>query len=319
MQVAYFGIKRHPESLKNLILEKLQELNCEITNCLYEDSLDSQIKAVEKADAVLLAPARHIRKEVLESMKKVKLLQIWSSGFDKFNLLEAKNLGLKVANNGGHNSIAVAEQTLLLLLAIYKNLNDGQQRVKSGIWEGNSHGMDNYTLQGKTIGIYGLGNIGSKVAKLCLAFGMDVIYHDIERKKDFEENNKIKYVSKNQLLSNSDVISLHLHLNNHTKAILGEDEISIMKDKVVIINVSRADLIDRSALELNLFNGKIHALGLDVYYEEPNNYQDPIINHKNFVGTPHSSCTIDTHISALNACIKNIRAALNGLEIDYLI
>ena len=70
---------------------------------------------------------------------------------------------------------------------------------------------------------------------------------------------------------------------------------------------------------MNLLNGKIYALGLDVYYEEPNKKQDPIINHKNFVGTPHSSCTIDTHISALNACIKNIRAALNGLDIDYLI
>ena len=255
----------------------------------------------------------------MKQLPKSSLLQIWSSGYDKFNIKDAKELGLITANNGGHNSIAVAEQTLMLILSLMKKSAEGYERVRSGNWKGNNHGMDQYLLHGRSIGIIGLGAIGSKVAQLATAFGMEVSYYDIVRKTEEEKVCKAKYKSLDEIIEESDIITLHLHLNSNTQGMINDEKIKRMKDGVIIINVSRAELMDRRAMIENLNNGKIGKLGLDVYYEEPNSAEDPLINHPNFFGTPHSSCTYDTHCMALDACISNINNYMEGNTINYII
>ena len=319
MKIAYIGIKRHPLDLRELILHKLKELNAEISTCIYEDKPDFIVETVKEAKAIFLAPARQLTSEVFDAMSSVKLIQIWSSGYDKFNIDLAFERNIPVANNGGHNSIAVAEQTILLMLAVYKRIIEGYNRVISGKWHGNRHGMNQFILHGKNIGVIGLGNIGSKVASLASAFGMKVFYYDIDRRYDLESRYGFQYTELTELYKTSDIISLHLHLNDETRHLISSKEISFMKKEVVLINVSRAELIERKALTEALLENRISGLGMDVFYEEPTFPNDLLLNHPNFVGTPHSSCTYDTHVMAIDASIKNIMRALNGEEINYLI
>ena len=319
MKIAYIGIKRHPPDLRELILSKIRELDVEIETSIYEDETDQIISSVQNANAIFLAPARYLPEEVFDAMNAVQLIQIWSSGYDKFNLKSALNRGILVANNGGYNSIAVAEQAILLILALYKRIIEGYRRVTSGKWAGNRHGMNQYILHGKSIGIIGLGNIGSKVAILASSFGMNVFYYDINRNLNLESKYGFKYVDIDHLYINSDIISLHLHLNEDTINFIDSEDIKKMKKGVVIINVSRAELINRDALTDALIQEHLGGLGLDVFYEEPTTPNDPLLLHPNFVGTPHSSCTYDTHVMAIDASIQNIRKALNGEKPDYLI
>ena len=151
------------------------------------------------ADFVLFAPGRALSSEVMKSAKNVKLMQLWSSGYDKFNIKDSIHYKIPVANNGGGNAISVAEHTILLMLSVCKWLPDSHSRTVEGRWEGNSHGIDMLLLNKKTLGLIGFGNIGKEVAIRAKGFGMDIIYYDINRASKSEEEeygapqNRINY------------------------------------------------------------------------------------------------------------------------------
>lgn len=313
MQLLYVYADRHPEDLRELVRSKLPE-SYEIREMSYSTNHAEQARNMSWADSVLFAPARFLPDEIMRAGRQVKLMQLWSSGYDKFNIVAARQMGIPVANNGGANRIAVAEQAFLLMLAVLKKLPDSHRRVVNGSWSGNRHGMDMFTLNGKTLGIIGMGAIGREVAHRAQAFGMSVVYHDV-REVDTAEWGSVQpvAVSLHELLERSDLISLHLHLDEKTQGLLGPDEFSKMKRKPMLINVSRAQLVDRKSLELAMKNGVLAGYGADVHYEEPTISGDPLLGFENFVGTPHSACTFDTHLAALDACVENLERVRAGL------
>lgn len=314
IKLLYVYEERIPLLLRELVLSHIPLDEFEVDTMTYETESGSQKQKLSWADVVLFAPGRFLPDEVMEAAKNVKLMQLWSSGYDKFNIVGAKKYGIPVANNGGANACSVAEHAILLMLAVYKWLPDSHRRTVQGAWSGNSHGLDMFLLNGKKLGIIGFGNIGRQVARKVSGFDMNVRYYDINRlDPEKEKELGVSFAPLDQIISESDILSLHLHSNDNTKGIIGSQEISKMKKGTVIINVSRAALIDQEALYEALVSGKIHGAGLDVYSVEPTVPNDKMLLLPNVVATPHmAGSTYDTYSMVMNRAVENFRRVCNG-------
>ena len=219
----YFYEERIPNDLRNICRKKLEDKNITFKECTYSFSFDQIDEILKECKTILFAPGRYLPAKIFKNNRHIKLMQIWSSGYDKFNLKDATENNIKVANNGGANAISVAEHTLMLMLSVSRKISEMSYRAKYGIWAGNSHGIDMYSLRDKTVGIIGLGNIGSAVAKRCLSFDTKVLYYDITRKFELEKKYNYKYEELDELLTKSDYITVHLHLNENTRLILNKE------------------------------------------------------------------------------------------------
>jgi phosphoglycerate dehydrogenase-like enzyme len=174
-----------------------------------------------------------------------------------------------LCNNGGANSVAVSEHTLLLMLAVSRRLVTQHRNVAAGHWHGNAPPAV-HELRDKVLGIVGLGTIGKKVARLALAFGMVVQYYDIKRLSEAEEDALgMRFRLLPELLRGSDILSLHVPLNESTRAMIGAGELALMQPSAIIVNTARGPVIDEKALTAVLSAGRLFGAGLDVFDEEP--------------------------------------------------
>jgi D-3-phosphoglycerate dehydrogenase len=310
----YIYEKRHPIELIDFIRSRISKQFSVWEEATYSDEDSFLINKFSEANAVLMAPGRYLSDEVHNHGKKIKLIQLWSSGYDKINLDACRKNGQKVANNGGANSNSVAEHTLLLILAAAKRITEMHDRVINAKWIGNGHGLNLQSLFGKNLGIIGMGNIGSKVAKLATAFDMKVLYFDpyLEQAQD-KQYMKCEF---KELLQLSDFISLHLHKNPETAPLIGEKEIDLMKSGVNIINTSRAGLIEMSSLKKSLDSGKVRYYASDVFTHEPTLGKEIELSMNNVTFSPHiAGSNLETYQIALDNCIKNIINALNDNQV----
>jgi phosphoglycerate dehydrogenase-like enzyme len=220
---------------------------------------------------------------------RLRLVQLISAGYDRIDLDAARRAGVPVANNGGSNAIAVAEHTLMLMLATLKRSVWLHGNVVAGRWR--VGGFDEhrlYELAGKTVGIIGLGTIGKKVAHRVRAFDASVVYYDIVRlTEDQEDALGVRFALFEELLGAADVVSLHVPLNASTHRFMGAPQFSAMKPSAVLINTCRGPVIDEAALYRALTTGQIAAAGLDVLAEEPPPKDHPLFTLDNVIITPH--------------------------------
>ncbi len=319
--ILHFIEDRIPKLLINHIKKKILYKGYNYKLVKYNDSETAIKKKLRVADAVFFTPGRYLEKKFIKIAKNAKIFQLWSSGFDKFNVKDSDEIGIPVCNNGSENSISVAEHTVLLMLAVSKKLITFNNIARSGKWKGNSHGIDMNELYKKKLGIFGLGRIGKRVAQLCSGFNMEIYYYDIKKlsKKD-EKKYNVKFKTKNHILKNSDIISLHLHYNKKTFHFLGKKELSMMKKSSILINVSRAELVDYKFLKNLVINKKISGAGIDVFYKEPTIPGDKLNNDKNVIATPHTAgTTIDTYRRVIDKCILNIDKTLKGGKPQWVI
>jgi len=308
--VLWMTIDRHPESLKALIREHLTEAGYTFFEVSY-DSID-QLASIplEDIDAVLLAPARFFPVEYMDRLTKCVLMQIWSSGYDKFNIGEAKARNIPVANNHGSNATSVAEHTILLMLGVSRRIPEMHERVTSGNWAGNDHGMSSYSLSGKTLGIVGLGNIGTLVAKRAEALGMAIIFSDPGISLSPED--RWPKVDFEELLRSSDYITFHVHLSESTRGMIDKTSIGLLARRPFLINPSRAELIDRSALMSAMQGNLIKGVAIDAHYDEPTDSDDPLFRFPNVLFSPHiAGSTMDSYRDTIEACIQNIQRAVS--------
>lgn len=313
-KLLYVYEERIPWKLRDLVRSFFPSEEFELNEMTYLTPDSEKTEKLGWADFVLFAPGRFLPDEILSHAKNVKLMQLWSSGYDKFNVAACSKLGIPVANNGGANACSVAEHTVLLMLALYKRFPDSHRRTVTGNWAGNSHGLDMFLLNGKKIGIIGFGNIGRQVAKKLAGFDADVIYYDLKKADEkTERSHSARYVDFDTLLRESDIISLHLHANDRTKNIIDRNAFSKMKNDAVLINVSRAELVDQRALLEALKERKILGAGLDVHFEEPTQPNDLILTLPNVVATPHmAGSTYDAYVAVLNRAVENFRRVMRG-------
>jgi phosphoglycerate dehydrogenase-like enzyme len=235
--------------------------------------------------------ARQMGGEFFRSAPKLKLVQLLSAGYDRVDIEAARKAGVPVANNGGANAIAVAEHTLMLMLAVLKRVVCFHNDVVAGKWRvGGFDGQRVYELSRRTLGIVGLGNIGKKVARRAAAFDMSVQYHDIARLTEAEEDALgVRFVLLPELLRTSDVVSLHVPLDDSTRNLLGAAEFAQMKPGAILINTCRGPVVDEAALCRALQSGQVAAAGLDVLVEEPPPKDHPLFTLPNVTLTPHSA------------------------------
>ena len=314
LKLLYVYEERIPTSLRQLVLNSIPADMFVVDSMVYIISDAEKCKKMRWADVVLFAPGRYLPDVVFRSATHIKLMQLWSSGYDKFNIKDARKYSIPVANNGGANAISVAEHTLLLMLAIYKSLPDSHRRTVEGRWEGNSHGMDMFLLYKKTLGIVGLGNIGREVARRASAFGMTVLYYDpVRAAPEIEYTLGVEYCDFDTLLSIADIVSLHVHYNESTAGIISRRELDLMRKSAVLINVSRPNLVNNEELLTALRDGRLWGAGLDVHIQEPTKPNDSLLTHPRVVATPHmAGSTYDAYIIALRNCVENFRRVRCG-------
>ena len=235
--------------------------------------------------------ARNMGGEFFRSAPKLKLVQLLSAGYDRVDVEAARKAKVPVSNNGGANAIAVAEHTVLLMLAVLKQLVRFHQDVVAGKWRPPASSESPvYELSARTVGIIGLGNIGKKVARRAAAFDARVQYHDILRLTEAEEDALgVRFVLLNELLRTSDIVTLHVPLNDSTRGMIGARELSQMKSGAVLVNTCRGPVVDENALYEALKGKRLAGAGLDVLVEEPPAKNHPLFTLPNVTLTPHSA------------------------------
>jgi len=229
--------------------------------------------------------------EFYRGAPKLKLIQLISAGYDRLDIGAARQARVPVANNGGSNSVAVAEHTLMLILAVLKKLAWHHHNVITGKWRvGDFSQTRMYELAGKTLGIVGLGTIGKKVARRAQAFDMHVQYYDIVRLTEHQEDALgVRFVLFPELLRTSDVVTLHVPLTDATRGMMGAREFATMKRSAILINTCRGPVVDEAALQVALASGQIAAAGLDVMVDEPPAANHPLFALENITITPHTA------------------------------
>jgi D-3-phosphoglycerate dehydrogenase len=317
-KILYVYEERIPYPLQKMVIKKIKLENFILRKMTYRTSKSQQKKLFKWCDAAFFAPGRYIDEETIKEANKCKIFQLWSSGYEKFNWKSAKKFKIPLCTNGSQNNIAVAEHAMMLMLCLSKKILHFNKITKLGKWKNNSHGLDLFELKNKDIGIFGLGKIGLYFAKLCKSFGMNVYYYDLVRKKIYEKRHGFKYMSKNSLLKKCKIFSLHLHLNNKTKNYLNIKNLKKIQKGSMIINVSRAQLIEQEALIKYLKNGIISSLGIDAHYMEPTKKNDKLLSLPNVICTPHTAgSTKDTYERVINICINNIKSMLTKKKCNF--
>jgi D-3-phosphoglycerate dehydrogenase len=284
-------------------------------------SVEELIKICSDCDAMIVRSGIKITKEVIDAAKNLKIVVRAGVGTDNIDKEAAAEKGIIVENTPLGNTNAAAEHTLTLLIMLAKHIIHSNIELKSGVWDRKKYKATE--LKGKTLGIVGLGNVGKKVAKVALALEMDVICFDpfIDESKMKELD--IKKVEFEDLLKESDYITVHVPLTEKTKDLISDKEFEMTKDSVRIINVARGGVINENALEKAIKSDKVAAAALDVYSSEPPICKS-LIAHDKVICTPHLGAStkeaqINVAIDAANQIIKalkqgKIENCVNGVE-----
>jgi phosphoglycerate dehydrogenase-like enzyme len=219
-----------------------------------------------------------------------------------------------VSNNGGANAISVAEHALMLMLAVSRRVIWQHGNVSGGRWRGNGPAPRMYELFDKTLGIVGLGTIGKKVARLAKAFGMRVQYYDIVRlSEDAEDALGVRFRLLRELLKSSDVVSLHVPLNESTRGMISAGELALLKPAAILVNTCRGPVVDEAALYRALSGGKLFGAGLDVFDQEPPPADNPLLKLDNVLLTAHfAGPTWDNHVARFRNAFDNVQRVHRG-------
>ncbi|MEK6939768.1 MAG: D-glycerate dehydrogenase [Nanoarchaeota archaeon] len=279
------------------------------------------LKEVKQCDALLSLLTEKVDAEVLNANPKLKVVSNYAVGYDNIDVKAATAKGIPVCNTPGVLENAVAEHTFALMLALSKRIVEADRFTRAGKykrWEPML--LLGTELEGKTIGIIGLGRIGAGVAERARnGMGVKVLYHDIKRNKEFEKKYQAKFVSKSELLKKSDFVSLHVPLLPSTRHLIGAKELAMMKKTAYLINTSRGPVVDEKALVEALQKKHIAGAGLDVYEHEPK-LTPGLTKLKNVVLTPHTaSATIEARTAMSELAAQNIIDVLQGRKAKFTI
>lgn len=272
----------------------------------YKDALKDSSYLVGFVDSL-------VDDELFETGPNLKLIQLLSAGYDRADIEAARKAGVPIANNGGANSVAVSEHAVLLMLAVSRQLVRQHTSVAAGNWRGNETPRV-HELRNKTLGIVGLGTIGKKTARLAAAFGMNIIYYDIARLAEHEEDAiGVRFRLLKELLRESDLISLHTPLNDTTRHLIDAEELSLMKESAILVNTARGPVINEAALYDALTKGKILAAGLDVFDQEPPQPDNPLFKLDNVILSAHlAGPTFESNIARVRNAFDNVQRVARG-------
>lgn len=302
MKIVIIG--NFPDAAKEQIKNRFPE-DWEVKFLLSHESAEEELKDTD----VLIPEHIKVNADLLEKAPRLKLIQT-GAGFDNVNLEDCTKYGIQVCNASGVNANAVAEHVMAFILCWYKNINYLDSYLKSHLDERdlNYNGAE---LSEKTIGIIGLGNVGKKVAEYCNAFHMKVLGYN---HKPFDIAG-VQQKDLDGLYQESDIVSIHIPLNESTRHMIDYHVFKKMKSDAVLINTSRGAVINQEQLTLALMQGSIGGACLDVYEDEPLDMDNPLRDLKNVILTPHTAGLPDGvkyHKKRYDFFISNINKVMNG-------
>lgn len=254
-------------------------------------SLEESTEALQNTKAIILGGALEFDLELAAKCPELRLIQTTSAGTNQLDKAALGELGIKVSNNGGGNAVAVAEHTIALMIGVYRKLQLQFKSVQDGKWMSNIRTdwfSQAHELTGKTVGIIGVGRIGSRVAKRLQGWECELIYHDVvDPDSELVSDLSMKKVELDELLSTSDIITLHVPLNRNTRGMISDREFDLMKPSAILINACRGPVVDEDAFIRAIEQDKIMAAGVDVLEVEPTPEDNPLIDMDNVLITPH--------------------------------
>src|ERR687896_2237002 len=246
------------------------------------------LDAVRGANGVLSTATEKVDGEVMDAAGDgLEVIANMAVGYDNIDVEAARERGIVVTNTPGVLDETTADVAFLLMLAAARRLGEGERLLRAGEWEWwGPKQLRGFDVWGKRLGIVGLGRIGQAVARRGRGFGMEILYHNRSRKEDAEEELGARYLELDDLLRESDFVSIHTPLTDETRHLIGERELGLMKPTAVLVNTSRGPVVDEGSLAEALANGRIFAAGLDVYEEEPRVHPG-LLELENAVLAPH--------------------------------
>lgn len=276
-----------------------------------EKTTDKSELAERSKDANIVMIANNpYPKEAFQDTQNLEYINVAFTGVDHVDGTEAQEKNIKISNSAGYADQAVAELALGLTLDLYRSISQGNKDIKKEDFPGPIKGSE---INGKTVGIVGVGNIGIKTAELFKAFGANLIGYNRSESEE-AKNLGLDYVKLDELLERSDIVSVHLPLNENTKGFLSKEDLAKMKESAVLINCARGPIIDNDGLAELLNENKIAGAGLDVFDMEPPIPSDyPILQAKNTILTPHVAfLTEEAMVKRAHIVFDNTISYLNG-------
>ncbi|MDO8603682.1 MAG: phosphoglycerate dehydrogenase [Candidatus Omnitrophota bacterium] len=293
------------------ILKKVKEFQVDVKHKLPPEELK---KIIKDYDALLVRSETKVTKDIIEAARNLKVIGRAGVGLDNVDLQAASKRGIIVMNTPGGNTMSTAEHAVSLMLSLSRNIPQADVSVKKGEWERKKFmGAEVY---GKTLGIIGLGRIGTEVAKRAIAFGMKVIAYDPFLSLDKAKELSIESGELKVIFEKADYITVHSPLTEETKHIIDKNSIEKMKHGVRIINCARGGIIDEAAVLEGIASGKIAGAAFDVYEKEPPAKDNPLFKCDKVVLTPHlGASTEEAQINVAVEIADSARDALLGCGI----
>jgi gluconate 2-dehydrogenase len=309
-QLLYTGGTLSPENLR-----RLTDAGFTVQVVRANLSEDELIAALNGKDAYVLAGVEKATAKVLRQAASLKVLAFLGVGYQSFIDAEAAaTQGIAVTNAPGANAQAVAEFAIGLMVDCVRRLTYLITETKQGRWLERA----SWNLHGRTLGIIGLGAIGSRVARIAQrGFGMDIVYHSRSRKSIVEEELGAQPVSLPELLRRADVVTLHAPYGPATVGMLGVEQLALLKPSAVIVNTSRVELIDPAALRQAVVEGRIAAVALDGYYAEP--VPEPAKDPYGLLSLPHDRVLVSPHTAYLTQDSMDTTLEINVTSIQRLL
>lgn len=281
---------------------------------------DQVIERIGNAEIVLVNKVQ-MTKEIIEQTTSVKYIGVLATGYNVVDVDAAKAKGITVTNIPTYGTDGVAQYAIALLLELCHRIGDHSNTVSAGDWTNNPDwcywNSPQMELAGKTLGIIGYGRIGQKVGAIASALGMNVLANDRGKKQDTSAGAKL--VDLDQLFKESDVISLHCPLFPETEGIINKENIAKMKDGVYIINDSRGQLINEADLRDALNSGKVGGAAVDVVSTEPIKMDNPLLEAKNMIITPHMAwASREARSRLMDIAVENVEKFQQGTPINVV-
>ena len=279
---------------------------------------NNYLDEMKDADALIVRIAK-CDGHAIENSPNLKVIGRTGVGYDSVDVKTATAHGIPVVITPGANNRSVAEHAVAMMFALSKNLVEAQQEMCKGNWEIRG-AKKAFELEGKTIGILGLGAIGRETAKICEGCGMKVVAYDpFLSKEQVEGYGAVYYENYEDLLKVSDVVSIHVPLTDETKNMISKKQLTEMKKTALIINCSRGGIINETDLVEALKAGEIAGAGTDVFCSEPPKTDDPLLNCPNLIVSPHSAAqTREAVIKMAQMCVKGCLAVAEGKKWPFV-
>lgn len=316
MKIAFFGVAEKDKTIFEGVFGDAEL-------AFFEEKLDeNNAEKAKDAEVLCVFVSSVVNKNIIDALPKLKHIATRSTGFDHIDVRYAKEKSIQVSNVPAYGSNTVAEFTFALLLTLSRKIREANCALKENGDYSIPDNLQGFDLAGKTLGVIGTGKIGKNVVKIAKGFAMNVIAYDLYPDEAFAKEAGFEYKSFNEVISQSDIITLHAPYTKENHHLINKDNISMMKKTAYIINTARGDLIDTKALASALKEGIIAGAGLDVLEGEKEYKKGgsvPMCEMPNVVMTPHVAFnTVEAESRIMHTTVENIKGFIAGVPVNLV-